>query len=147
MKKLVALLLAVIMMMGLVNIAVAEDAPAYKIAIMTGTNSQGEEEVYAASALAAGVHRAAPGAEVISWTYGHRFWPLEDVRDYVRRAPGDAILMQNFEEMGYASQLGRKRQGVDYWLSYAGPSPLFETTAEEALSAGKRSSPQQRSDR
>ena len=68
MKKLFALLLAVIMMMGLVNIAVAEDAPAYKIAIMTGTNSQGEEEVYAASALA----EKYPG-KVIHDTYPDNF--------------------------------------------------------------------------
>ena len=51
MKKLLALLLAAMMLVGAANIAFAE-APAYKIAIMTGTNSQGEEEVYAASALA-----------------------------------------------------------------------------------------------
>ena len=51
MKKLLALLLAAMMLFGLANAAFAE-APAYKIAIMTGTNSQGEEEVYAASAIA-----------------------------------------------------------------------------------------------
>ena len=52
MKKLFALLMAVLMVLSLANIALADDAPAYKIAILTGTNSQGEEEVYAASALA-----------------------------------------------------------------------------------------------
>ena len=98
----------------------------------------GQALANAAAALAAGVHRVAPQAEVISWTYGHRLWPLEDVRDYVRRAPADAILMQNFEEMGYAEQLGRTRQGVDYWLSWAGPSTLFEATAREAISSGRR---------
>ena len=100
--------------------------------------SPGQALANAASALAAGVHRADPDAEVISWTYGHRFWPIGDVKDYVRRAPDDAVLMQNFEEMGYSSQLGRIRQGVDYWLSYAGPSPLFEETAKEAARSGKR---------
>ncbi len=98
----------------------------------------GQALANAAAALCEGIHRAAPEAEVISWSYGHRFWPIPDVRDYVRRAPDDAILMQNFEEMGYAPQLGRVRQGVDYWLSYPGPSPLFEATAEEALAANKR---------
>ena len=52
MKKLFALLLAAMMIFGLANVAFADDAPAYKIAILTGTNTQGEEEVYAASALA-----------------------------------------------------------------------------------------------
>ena len=50
--------------------------------------SPGQALANAASALAVGVHRAAPEAEVISWTYGHRFWPVEDVRDYVRRGSG-----------------------------------------------------------
>ena len=52
MKKLLALLLAVMMIVGMANMVVAEEKPTYKIAIMTGTNSQGEEEVYAATALA-----------------------------------------------------------------------------------------------
>ena len=51
MKKLLALMLAAMMIVGLANVAFAE-APAYKIAIMTGTTSQGEEEFYAASSLA-----------------------------------------------------------------------------------------------
>ncbi|MBE5782656.1 MAG: hypothetical protein E7329_04980 [Clostridiales bacterium] len=97
----------------------------------------GQMVANAAKALAEGVHEASPNAKVISWTYGHRFWPLEEIPDYVHRSPKDAILMQNFEEMGYQEQLGHARQGVDYWLSYIGPSPLFETTAREAMAAGK----------
>lgn len=97
----------------------------------------GQAVANAAAALAAGIHQANPDAEVISWTYGHRFWDEDAVRDYVHHATPDAILMQNFEEMGYAEQLGRTRQGVDYWLSYAGPSPLFRWTAEEAQPLGK----------
>ena len=97
----------------------------------------GQALANAAAALAAGIHAASPDAEVISWSYGHRFWNHDDVCDYVRRAPDDAVLMQNFEEMGYAEQLGRLRQGVDYWLSYPGPSPLFEATAKQARRSGK----------
>ena len=52
MKKLISLLLALTLVIGLANIAVADEKPAYKIAIMTGTTSQGEEEFYAASSLA-----------------------------------------------------------------------------------------------
>ncbi len=51
MKKLIALLIAMLMVLGLFTVAMA-DAPAYKIAIMTGTTSQGEEEYYAANSLA-----------------------------------------------------------------------------------------------
>ena len=67
MKKLFALLMAAVMLTGIAGIAAAE-APAYKIAIMTGTNSQGEEEVYAASALA----EKYPG-KVIHDTYPDNF--------------------------------------------------------------------------
>lgn len=49
MKKLLCMLLAVMMVLGGVS-AFAEDA-SYKIAILTGTTTQGEEEYYAATAL------------------------------------------------------------------------------------------------
>lgn len=98
----------------------------------------GQALANAAAALAAGIHEAKPDAEVISWSYGHRFWDHAEVQDYVRRAPDDVVLMQNFEEMGYAGQLGKPRQGVDYWLSYPGPSPLFDATAAQAQASGKR---------
>lgn len=97
----------------------------------------GQALANAAAALRAGIRKVNPNAEIVSWTYGHRFFPHDDVRDYVRRAPDDVMLMQNFEEMGYAEQLGRTRLGVDYWLSYAGPAPLFTATAEEAQKCGK----------
>ncbi len=97
----------------------------------------GQATANAAKALAEGIHAANPDAVVVSWTYGHRFQTLDDAREYVRRMPDDIKLMQNFEEMGYAEQLGQKRQGVDYWLSYAGPSPLYRATAEEAKKEDK----------
>ena len=54
MKKLISLVLAVAMLMSIVAVSFAEGAAEtapYKIAIMTGTTSQGEEEYYAASTL------------------------------------------------------------------------------------------------
>ncbi len=53
MKKLLAMLLACMMVLSVCAFATAEEeaAPAYKIAIMTGTTSQGEEEYYAAKTL------------------------------------------------------------------------------------------------
>ena len=51
MKKLVSLFLALAMLLSVSAVSLAETAP-YKIAIMTGTTSQGEEEYYAAKTLA-----------------------------------------------------------------------------------------------
>ena len=52
MKKLLCTLLAIAMLLSLVSVsAVAEDAGNYKIAILTGTTTQGEEEYYAATSL------------------------------------------------------------------------------------------------
>lgn len=78
-----------------------------------------------------------PSAEYISWTYAHRWWTDEDISYYVEHAPKDAILMQNFEDAGRVEQLGKTRIALDYWLSYAGPSHMFEHTAKEARKYGK----------
>ena len=52
MKKLVSMLLAVVMLVGVFAVAAAaEESSPYKIAILTGTTSQGDEEYYAAEAL------------------------------------------------------------------------------------------------
>ena len=80
--------------------------------------------------LFAGMHEVKPDAECISWTYGHRTWADQDILDYIKNAPDDAMLMQNFDDRGYENQLGRERQAMDYWLSYVGPSELFDITAK-----------------
>ncbi len=85
-----------------------------------------------------GIRRAGTGAEFISWTYGHRLWKFDDIREYVRGADSDIALMQNFDDMGYDVQLGKMREAVDYWLSYVGPSDLFKITAAEAKAHGKK---------
>ena len=92
----------------------------------------------AAAALAAGFQSVNPAIEVVSWTYGHRLWDEKDIQDYVAAAPDTVRLMQNFDDMGVADQLGEDRLGVDYWLSYAGPSRLFDVTAQKAKECGKR---------
>ena len=52
MKKLVSMLLAVVMLVGVFAVAAAaEESSPYKVAILTGTTSQGDEEYYAAEAL------------------------------------------------------------------------------------------------
>ncbi|MBP5168219.1 MAG: DUF3798 domain-containing protein [Oscillospiraceae bacterium] len=50
MKKLLALLIATLLLLSMCSVAFAEEG-SYKIAIMTGTTSQGEEEYYAARTL------------------------------------------------------------------------------------------------
>ena len=52
MKKLLCTLLAALMVLTMASFATAEEAASYKIAILTGTTSQGEEEFTAASKLA-----------------------------------------------------------------------------------------------
>ncbi len=87
-----------------------------------------------------GMRRAGTGAEFISWTYGfgHEFgWTEDDIRQYVRLAPEDVPLMQNFENGGVKEQLGKPRMAMDYWLSYPGPAPLMEMIAKEGREHGK----------
>ncbi len=94
-----------------------------------GKYSRGEILAHTADLLREGMRRANSKGELISWTYGHRMWDWEDVRDYVRRAPEDVMLMQNFDDYGFAEQLSKTRFAIDYWLSYVGPSALFRETA------------------
>lgn len=99
--------------------------------------SSGQLLALALEALRSGARTVNPSFETISWTYGHRRWDEADIREYVRCAPEDVILMQNFDDMGWEEQLGRPRLCTDYWLSYVGPSQLFRATAEEARQLGK----------
>ncbi len=109
-----------------------------------GKYSRGENLAQTVSLIREGMRRAGAKGEFISWTYGHRTWDFdgekagyENIKTYVRNAPDDVMLMQNFDDMGVVEQLGKKRLGVDYWLSYPGPSELFTQTADEAIKQGK----------
>ena len=108
-----------------------------------GKKSHGEALADLVEALRAGFRAANPECEVISWTYGARARMMhsdnwkKDISDYVRCAPDDVMLMQNFDDMGYEEQLGEIRQAEDYWLSFVGPSELFTHTAEQAKNYGK----------
>lgn len=88
--------------------------------------------------LKEGMRRSGTKAEFVSWTYGHRGTPREDIREYVRLAPEDVILQENFEDAGYEEQLGKTRQAIDYWLSYKGPSQMFADAAKTAVAHHKR---------
>ncbi len=80
--------------------------------------------------LRAGIRSVKPDAYCVSWTYGHRLWDENEILRYIETAPSDVMLMQNFDDKGYEKQLGKVRQAMDYWLSYAGPSQMFEMTAK-----------------
>ncbi len=88
--------------------------------------------------LKEGIRRAGSNAEFVSWTYQHRESPIEEIKEYVRLAPPDVALMENFEDAGFATQLGKTRQAIDYWLSYVGPSQMFEGAAKTARKEGRR---------
>ncbi len=88
--------------------------------------------------LRAGIRRVRPDAKLISWTYGHRKWPDGDIGDYIANAPSDVELMYNFEDRGFPEQLGKKRQAMDYWLAYIGPSEMFRTAATDAAAHRKK---------
>ncbi len=87
--------------------------------------------------LRSGMRAVNPAFQFISWTYGHRNWETEDILDYVRRAPSDVLLMQNFDDNGITEQLGKPRLAIDYWLSYVGPSQMFLATAQQANESKK----------
>lgn len=99
--------------------------------------SRGQRLSDAVEALCAGFREKNPDFEVVSWTYGHRSWKFDDIREYVETAPADARLMQNFDDMGKEKQLGKERLCADYWLSYVGPSEMFRVTAEATKEFGK----------
>ncbi len=103
-----------------------------------GKYSLGENLAYNIDIIKEGIRRAGTGAEFVSWTYGHRYWKFDNIVDYVKNAPDDVALMQNFEDAGYEEQLGKTREAMDYWLSYVGPSALFEVTGEAARKYGKK---------
>ena len=99
--------------------------------------SRGENLAFACDKIKEGIRRAGTGAKFISWTYGHRYWDYNDIEDYIKNLPGDITVMQNFEDRGYNEQLGKPRVAYDYWLSYPGPSTLFDRSAEMTKKYGR----------
>lgn len=100
--------------------------------------SKGQVLAHTVDLLQEGIRRSGTNAEFISWTYEHRNWDMADIQDYIESAPNDVMLMENFDDAGYTEQLGKTRQAIDYWLSYVGPSQLYEGAAKKALDTDKR---------
>ena len=90
------------------------------------------------TAMLAGMRRANPDAEIISWFYHPQVRPERSrwVYDVARHVPSGVTLAYNFESGALKEQLGRMRTGGDYWLSFTGPSMPFERVAEAAAQAG-----------
>lgn len=101
------------------------------------TRGRGEVLAHTVDLLKEGIRRAGSKAEFVSWTYQHRLSPMDEIEEYVRKAPQDVVQMENFEDAGYIEQLGKERQAMDYWLSYTGPSQMFKGAAQTALEEKK----------
>ena len=84
------------------------------------------------SAMVAGMRAASPEAKMISWNYVPNVLEQHDWVYTLNKMPEGATAMWNFESGGEAEQLGKKRIGGDYWLSYVGPSHRFERFAKES---------------
>ncbi|MBE5867067.1 MAG: hypothetical protein E7292_12905 [Lachnospiraceae bacterium] len=113
------------------------DSQKEKICTKCKNRSRGGVLAHTVELLQEGVRKSGAKGRFVSWTYDHRNWEKEEIRDYIRNAPEDTMLMENFEDAGYCMQLGKMRQAIDYWLSYAGPSQMFEDAAQTALEHGK----------
>ena len=101
-----------------------------------------------ASALARGMQKANPAAEMISWLYipylNDQEYPVQMTMDVIKEiaahTPKNVTFQYNFESMGKVNQLGNERMALDYWLAWPGPSEIFRETAEAAIKNGARAS-------
>jgi len=89
--------------------------------------------------LAQGMHSVNPEAELVAWPYGQFIsWGAEKTAEAARHMPPGVILQHNFETGGHNRQLDKWRPAWDYWLSYVGPSDLFQECARGAIPRGTR---------
>lgn len=90
----------------------------------------GNTLAYAEKIFADAIHEVSPDAEYISWTYGQRYWNLDDTIDSLNCRDKSVKHLVNFEDGAKVNQLGKERIAYDYWLSFAGPGELFKTCLE-----------------
>ena len=86
----------------------------------------GKTLAFVEKTIADAIHEVAPDAEYISWTYAHRAWRDEDIRESAENRHTSVRHLVNFEDLGVEKQLGRDRLAYDYWISYVGPGELFK---------------------
>ena len=91
-----------------------------------------------AEAAVKGMRAVKPGAEMISWFYQPQVQPFraEWLYEAAKHMPDGVTMLYNFESGALREQLGRYRNGGDYWLSYTGPAEPFRHVAESARAAG-----------
>ena len=80
--------------------------------------------------MAEAIHSVAPDAEFISWPYNQGIWTGEESLDSAGCTPDGVCHCYNFESSGLHEQLGKTQFAGDYWLSYVGPSALFQNMAD-----------------
>jgi len=92
-----------------------------------------------ASAVVEGMRRGNPDARFVSWFYmPQRVAERHDwVYEVPKHVPDGVTLMFNFESGLQERQLGRIREGGDYWLSHVGPSQAFRRMAANGITGAK----------
>lgn len=82
------------------------------------------------AAFRRGMDKVDPSAELIAWPYAQLIcWGAEGMIESASHIPPGVILQHNYESGGIAMQLGKPRPLWDYWLSWAGISPVFAQAA------------------
>ena len=89
-------------------------------------------------AIVRGIRAAGSDAEYISWFYQPQLQPQRApwVAECARHVPEGVTLAYNFESGAVKEQVGRSRNGGDYWLSFVGPADGFKMVAEAGRRAG-----------
>lgn len=89
-------------------------------------------------AIMRGIRAAGSNAEYISWFYQPQVQQERAawVAECARHVPDGVTFAYNFESGAVKEQVGRCRNGGDYWLSYVGPAEGFKSVAEAGKLAG-----------
>ena len=91
-----------------------------------------------AEATVRGMRAVKPDAEMISWFYQPQVQPFRAdwLYEAAKHMPPGVTMLYNFESGAMREQLGRYRNGGDYWLSFVGPAEPFRHVAASARAAG-----------
>jgi hypothetical protein len=101
------------------------------------------------NALLRGMRKAGSDGEFISWFYVPQFddangvsleRTMDGLKEIATHIPPDVTFQYNFESMGVATQLGKERFALDYFLSWPGPSDIFSDCAKAAVANGATAS-------
>lgn len=90
-------------------------------------------------AIVRGIRAAGSDAEYISWFYQPQVRPERApfTAECAKHTPDGVVFAYNFESGAIKEQVGRYRNGGDYWLSFVGPAQGFTQIAEAGRLAGK----------